>query len=747
VIWLIDDGRRRLEMSVTPTQDRRRIGTLHTVLASAVAMLVLIALPCASADAVDSAVAPLPASDYTVRPVCPAPAPGHASCLSMRLVARTQAARARLHPQAITHSAKIGVVEKASECHEAYGASCFAPQDLREAYFPGEQPDAPASEPQTIALVDAYNDPNAESDLKVYDEEFALPACTTGNGCFEKINQNGETTNLPFPKSPGEQKTSEAVCKSEKEGESQTEREPKEAACKEVEEAEGWALEISTDIEMARAVCQSNCKILLVEANSAEYSDLEAAEETAVTLGATEISNSWGGAESPADSAAFDHPGIVITASSGDDGYRNWTEAKEAEANEEEYYAGADYPASSPHVVAVGGTKLTLSGGVRQSETVWNEDPDSEGGNEGAGGGGCSTQFAAPEWQRKVPDWASVGCGAGGESKRAVADVSADADPYTGVAVYDSVPYPEEEGTTVLDWVPIGGTSVASPIIASMFALAGGAHNVQYPAKTLYSHLTSSLLYDVTAGGNGKCDDDYASCSGSMNPLSPLFPLDCGQGVLICNAAPGYDGPTGVGTPNGIAAFQPPVEEGKKQTKAEEEKKSKEAEEEKSKKKTEEEEAKRKEEAAAKNPGGDSTTGTSTTGAGSISSANGASGGSSSGTTTPSIAAGAPTIKLTAFALTPSALLALNRARPKVSEVGFAFTLSAAARVRVALAKQVKAHGRMRWQILPDTLTLSAARGRNSRRLNNHNALAPGSYRLTLTPAHGAARSLVFQIG
>ncbi len=105
----------------------------------------------------------------------------------------------------------------------------------------------------------------------------------------------------------------------------------------------------------------------------------------------------------------------------------------------------------------------------------------------------------------------------------------------------------------MLDWVPIGGTSVASPIIASMFALAGGAQGVEYPAKTLYSHLGSTLLHDVSTGGNGECDDDYLhGCTGSMKPPSPL---DCGELALICNAAPGYDGPTGVGAPDGIGAF------------------------------------------------------------------------------------------------------------------------------------------------------------------------------------------------
>jgi len=464
---------------------------------------------CASA-AQASTVSPLPASDYTVQSVCAAPAPGHAGCLAQLLIAETAAARARTHPLGITRSHAI-TAAKASE-----GAYGLRPQDLRSAYFPGEQPDAPASEPQTIALVDAYDDPNAEADLETYDQEFSLPPCTEANGCFKKVNQEGETGHPPVASSEREQ-----------------------------EEADGWALETSLDIEMAHAVCQ-NCHIVLVEADNSENASLEAAEDTAAgKIGATEISNSWGGEEPLTDSAAFDHPGIVITVSAGDDGYLNWDASKE-EVEGGVKIGGVNYPASSPHVVAVGGTSLTLSSPAeaRSSETVWND-----------GGGGCSLEFMAQEWQRDVPDWSIVGC----EARRAVADVSADADPYTGVAIYDSVPYVGPGGglknARVIGWTPIGGTSVASPIIASMFALAGGAHGVEYPAETLYSHLGSASLYDVTEGGNGKCDDDYSSgCSGSMHPLSLT---DCGQGVSICNAATGYDGPSGVGAPNGIEAFKP----------------------------------------------------------------------------------------------------------------------------------------------------------------------------------------------
>ena len=200
------------------------------------------------------------------------------------------------------------------------------------------------------------------------------------------------------------------------------------------------------------------------------------------------------------------------------------------------YFQGADYPAASPRVISVGGTRLSLdASGAWQSESTWN--------SEGAGGSGCSGSLQAPEWQRQVDDWAQVGCG----ERRANADIAADADPSTGVNVYDSTPYPYEEAgeklSTVLHWAPIGGTSVASPIIASMVALAGGAHGVPYLAQTLYSHSGSSLLHDVTEGGNGECDNNYSACGGSLNS-----PLDCGLGAWVCNATTGYDGPTGVGT-------------------------------------------------------------------------------------------------------------------------------------------------------------------------------------------------------
>ena len=708
------------------------------------------------AIAAASVVSPLPESNYQVRSACGTPAPGNAGCLAQELVPATAAARARLHPLGMVRATPLAAPTPAE------GAYGLRPEDLRDAYFSGEAPDAPASEPQTIALIEAYNDLDAEADLNTYSHEFGIPElapCTTGetSDCFEQVNEQGstETKELPFPQTLGEEKAARKLCEERPtESEPIEEWEEKEAACAEVEEATGWSLETSLDIEIAHATCQ-NCRIVIVEAENPSYDALEEAEETAAKpassggVGATEISNSWDGPEpepqdgraEAVDSAAFDHPGIVIAAAAGDNGYLNWTEAEEAKTLREPYYAGADYPASSPHVVAVGGTSLTLSRtGKWQSEAVWNDDHNSEEPNDGAGGSGCSTSFQAPAWQRSLPNWSAVGC----EDRRAVADVSADGDPYTGVAVYDSESYCEYEYTergkdyvVRTPWCTVGGTSLGTPLIAAMYALAGGAHGVEYPAKTLYEHLETGVLHTVT-GANGECDGDYASgCTGSIGPQSPRFAFDCGAGVLICNAAAGcegdfYSGPTGVGTPNGIGAFRHEQQPAIIVPKCAATGKS----------------------SGAGEPEGGGETGQPPTGTGDPSPAEGASADpSSTGATGPSASPTTPpaakpsTIRLTALALTPTALLALDHPRSKISSIAFAFTLSAAARVRATLAKLVRAHGRDRWVSVPGALTFSAAKGRNRRHLASPGTLASGRYRLTLAPLGGGAQTLTLQIG
>ncbi len=326
--------------------------------------------------------------------------------------------------------------------------SGYGPADLQSAY---KLPSATAGGGQTVAIIDAYDDPNAEADLGVYRTNFGLAPCTTANGCFRKVNQAG-TTSYPTANS-------------------------------------GWGQEISLDLDMVSAICP-NCHILLVEASSASNADLAASVDTAAGLGANAISNSYGGAESSSDVSTYDahynHPGIAITASSGDSGY------------------GPQYPAASPYVTAVGGTTLTRDSSSRGfTETVWS-----------GAGSGCSAYETKPSWQKDAL------C-----AKRTIADVSADADPNTGVAVYDSYASKGQKG-----WLVFGGTSVASPIIASVYALAGNAASINYGSSSYSSPVGS--LFDVTSGSNGSCGATY-----------------------LCTGAVGYDGPTGNGTPNGITGF------------------------------------------------------------------------------------------------------------------------------------------------------------------------------------------------
>lgn len=778
------------------TRKTNRIGALAGCLPVALAMSgaicgVALATPANSVSPPSTTTASSPAA------VCKAPTPGNAGCLALELLPDPGSPAARsLSPRAHARALRAARSEQSSASSEPLstqaasagplaepaaeqGISYVEPAALHSAYgLPENSP--PADGTQTIALVDAYNDLHAEADLRVYDEaidhrdeelhlSLRLPPCTKANGCFEQVNQHGETANLPFPASQQALEDEEAVCKGTRSGN-------RKAACKEVEEAAGWGVEISTDLDVAHSVCE-NCRIRLVEAASAGYVDLEAAERTAGRpsgdedgVGATEISNSWGGEEPPIESEAFNHPGIVVTAAAGDFGYRNWTMAEEAQAHRETYYSGADYPASSPHVVAVGGTKLTQENGIRVRETAWNEDPDPSGENSGAGGGGCSAYFTAPEWQEAVPDWSQVGCG----SKRAVADVAADGDPYTGVLVYDSA---ESEDSFIV----IGGTSVASPIVAAAFALGGGAQGVAYPAQTLYSHLGTAGLYDVLEGGNGRCHDVYSgSCSGSMSPSSTLYPFDCGSGVLICNTGPGYDGPTGVGTPYGICAFQPlgattpQAEECRRKEAEEQETRERERHErETHERETYERETHEREthEREAHEHAGDETKATEAQQPGEEDNqvlnpddgdnSTQTGGGSAPTTTTPTEPdsgstpssdgpagkTGPPAVRLSELALTPRAVEALGHRRPAASYVEFTFRLSAAARVRVTLYRQVRSHGRRRWRAQTGSFTDSEASGRDRLRLDERRRLPPGVYRLTLAPAGGSADSISFVLG
>jgi PKD repeat protein len=444
--------------------------------------------------------------------VCPAPKPGEATCFALVRVPVSSAAADE--PGVRPYMAAGGAVESGP-------AGGLTPAELAGAY--GYEPTAGGSG-QTLAIVDAYDDPKIEADLAAFDTEYGIAACTKANGCLTKVSQTGSTILLPAA------------------------------------DTSGWSVEISLDVEAAHSACP-NCKILLVEAKTASFQNLATAVSEAVTLGATEVSNSYGGPEGAlgvTEKAAYNQPGVVIAAATGDDGYYNWTEANEG-VGLGELPQRPNMPASIPSVVAVGGTTLELDGeGKRENETVWDGDgPFNESFfvyelAEGATGGGCSTLFTAEPWQHHAPGFGSTGCG----SNRLAADVSAVANPYTGFDIYDSYDCGKacERFKGGHDWVTIGGTSLSTPLISSLYALAGGSDGVSYPSLTLYGHLGDSAdLYDVTEGGNGFCDDERLAC-GADEYYG--VDIDC-EGTTACNAGPGFDGPSGVGTPNGLSLFKP----------------------------------------------------------------------------------------------------------------------------------------------------------------------------------------------
>ncbi|MBI3572373.1 S53 family peptidase [Candidatus Kaiserbacteria bacterium] len=314
-----------------------------------------------------------------------------------------------------------------------------------------------------IGIVDAYDDPTIVSDLATYNASSsipALPTCTTSTiassptACFLKVNQLGATTSPP---------TVDA----------------------------GWALETSLDVEIAHGLCQ-NCKVLLVEASSASYSDLLTAVDKAVALGAKIVSNSWASGEFRGETTYdthFSHPGIAFLFASGDSGY------------------GTAYPAASRYVTSVGGTSLFLNGnGSYNQELAWS-----------GTGSGCSSFEGKPSWQHDAK------C-----ARRTLNDVAAVADPNTGAAIYDSTPFGSASG-----WFEIGGTSLATPVLAAVYALASPLPTGTQENSLPYFANLSTTLHDIMSGANGRC----------------------GSASYLCTAVTGYDGPTGLGTPKGTGAF------------------------------------------------------------------------------------------------------------------------------------------------------------------------------------------------
>jgi len=353
---------------------------------------------------------------------------------------------------------------RAEFAHVASAVRGYRPASLLSAYNLARQARR-GGKGETVAIVDAYGDPYAAANLARYRSAFGLPACTTSSRCLRIVNEHGKAAPLPRANA-------------------------------------GWAIEQSLDLDMISAICP-HCHILLVEAASRGVRTLGVAEDTAIAMGARFVSNSWSGTDwhgEAANNHYFNHPGDAIVFASGDAGY------------------GTVYPTDTQFVTAVGGTTLRhrRSGARAWTESVWGS------ARSGAGtGSGCAAFEAKPSWQReRVDDNLQNGC-----LTRTENDVSADANPSTGVAVYDSY----RTGGT---WGDIGGTSVATPIITAVYALAGDLARNTYPASYLYQH--ASRLHDVPTGLNGVC------------PANRSY---------LCHGEHGYNGPAGLGTPDGSAAF------------------------------------------------------------------------------------------------------------------------------------------------------------------------------------------------
>ena len=251
----------------------------------------------------------------------------------------------------------------------------------------------------------------------------------------------------------------------------------------------GWNQEAALDIEWAHAMAPY-AKIVLVEANSSSNADLYAAVDIAAKIAnVQQVSMSWGGSEYRTETSYdshFNKTGPIFFASEGDSGGK------------------VIYPSCSQYVVAAGGTSVATNGsGIWTGESAWS-----------SGGGGTSAYVAKPSWQANVT---------GTVVRRSVPDLSSDADPNTGVAVYDSTAYQGYKG-----WMVFGGTSVSSPCLAGMLNATGKTYTSTTAfLSNLYSDFknTPSVFRDITTGSNG-----FA-------------------------AGPGWDFATGVGTPTGTGSF------------------------------------------------------------------------------------------------------------------------------------------------------------------------------------------------
>jgi len=428
-------------------------------------VVLTVSIPTGSARAVGEAPQRADAADiqpYSGNPpstapyeVCPSPTARRASC---SVVADPKGVTGR-GDRAAQH--RLRAVQDLSEAGGAptICVDCgsglengFSPQDLQSAY---RIPSSSKGSGQTVAIVDAYDDPHAEEDLAVYRETYGLPPCTTANGCFTKVDQAGGAEFPPV--------------------------------------SEEWALEISLDLDMVSAACP-NCDILLVEADDNFLSSLAAAVEQAASMGATQISNSYSAREIEIGKStvefydgAYEQPGIAITAASGDAGYDN--ENPEHQSGGKCTNCSPSFPADLSTVIGVGGTNLYPEGtsGRGWQEYVWI-----------FSGSGCALYVSKPSWQK------DPGC-----AKRTTNDVAATAGGETDVSVYDTVG--QYHG-----WVDAAGTSVGAPLIAGVIALEESGLRAE-GIEGIYKN--PGNWYDVTEGSNWWGLDEghtYEACAKAL---------------------------------------------------------------------------------------------------------------------------------------------------------------------------------------------------------------------------------------
>ncbi len=425
----------------------------------------------------------------------------------------------RAGPTTVPHSRPLKTSNGRSRSTPSASAAQSAPPAYTPAYLQWAYDLAYLSQTagagDTVGIVDAYDDPNAFSDLTTFRADSGLPAlpvCTLAvtTSCFEEVNQNGQSS--PLPSKPANNQT----------------------------EA-GWNLEESLDLDAVSSVCPL-CKILFVEANSDDSSyspDLETAAQTAASLGADQISMSFGGdqiADETDAAADWAFGSASPLAAAGDNSYPG--PPQNADTNfrgENKDVVG--YPAALPGVTAVGGTSLAAASNLRGfGESTWAIGPTNCSTTPGLSNScsgtesGCDLSQSTPSYQASLPAAISA-CqatatqvGQGYSGGRAYNDVSADADPNTGLDVYDSRTglYGCE---TSNHWCIVGGTSLATPLTAAFEAVTGT--NATTPQ---WAYSDAWLLNDIVAGSDGSC------------PTGAL---------LICNAVTGWDGPTGNGSISG----------------------------------------------------------------------------------------------------------------------------------------------------------------------------------------------------